>query len=61
MTSAHHCDRIVDQVDRPLKIALFVHAKERDVMHLAYIEGVSSTSYWMADGTYNLLTTRLYA
>jgi len=39
------------------KIALFVRADERDVMHLAYIVGVSPT----AGETHNLFTTRLHA
>lgn len=36
MTNAHYRDRIVDQIDRSLKIALFVRANERNVMHIQW-------------------------
>lgn len=53
MTNSYHRDRI-DQIDRLLKIALFVRINEYDVMHLAYIEGVLPTCYWLVESIISL-------
>lgn len=55
MTNAHYRDCIVDQTDRSLKIALFVRANERNVMHIQWGRFANEL---LVGGTYNLLATR---
>lgn len=44
MTNAFHCVSLFRSIaeDR----AIIVYANEYDIMHLAYIEGVSPTGWW---------------